>query len=199
MRYGRLMATKKIEDSIRAYLDSLGASDKPVVDREAVKSLKAEIKAESDAIKKLRLLAALEKEEAGRVPDRSGDKSVFVAEAKKWADSEGIPVSAFQALKVPDAVLREAGFNVSASGSGAASRPRTGSRASRIPFDDVAAAAKRLGSGWKLADLSAALDRDSATARNYLNKLVDEGIITVVGDDPKHDGRGRAPKIYAAK
>jgi len=46
--------------------------------------------------------------------------------------------------------------------------------------------------------LAAALDRDTTTVRNYANKLVEEGIVTVVGDDPKHDGRGRAPKIYAA-
>ena len=31
------MATKKIEDGIRSYLNSVGASRKPVVDREAVK------------------------------------------------------------------------------------------------------------------------------------------------------------------
>lgn len=59
--------------------------------------------------------------------------------------------------------------------------------------------AKKLGSGWKLADLAAALERDATTVRNYVTKLVEEGIVTVIGDDPKHDGRGRAPKIYAAK
>ena len=68
-----------------------------------------------------------------------------------------------------------------------------------MPFEDVVNAAKKLGSGWKLTDLATALGRDATTVRNYVNKLVDGKIITVVGDDPKHDGRGRAPKIYAAK
>lgn len=47
------------------------------------------------------------------------------------------------------------------------------------------------------ADLASALDRDQTTARNYVNKLVQEGIVTILGDDPNHDGRGRAAKIYA--
>lgn len=194
------MATKKIEDGIRSYLDSLGTSNKPVVDREAVKALKAHIREAADPIEKLRLLAALKEEQVGRVPDSEGDKAVFVAEAKGWAESENIPVSAFQALRVPDDVLKEAGFTVTASVGGSASPRRFGgTRAPRIPFEDVQAAAKKLGSGWKLADLATALDRDATTVRNYVNKLVDEGVVAVVGDDPTHEGRGRAPKIYAAK
>lgn len=76
------MATKNIEDGIRSYLDSLGTSNRPVVDQEAVKALRAQIKDSSDPIEKLRLLAALEEEQAGRVPDSAGDKAVFMAEAK---------------------------------------------------------------------------------------------------------------------
>lgn len=191
------MATKKIEDGIRAYLDSLGKSNKPVVDREAIKALKVQIRSEGDPIAKLRLLAALEDEEAGHVPDHQGEKAVFVAEAKAWAEGEGISVTAFQALKVPDDVLREAGFAVSAAGS-RASAGRSGGRAPRIPIEDVRAAVKKLGSGWKLSELAAVLERDATTVRNYVNKLVEEGLIVVVGDDPKHDGRGRAPKVYAS-
>ena len=192
------MATKRTEDGIRSYLDSLGTSSKPVVDREAVKSLKAEIKGEQDPIKRLRLLAALDEEQAGRVPQTEGNRAVFVAEAKEWAESEGIPASAFQALKVPDDVLREAGFTV-ASGGGRSPAGRSASRAPRIPYDDVKAAAQRLGGRWRLKDLAAELGRDVATARNHVNKLVDDGLVTVLGDDPDHDGRGRAPKLYASR
>ncbi len=191
------MATKSIEDGIRAYLDSLGKTNKPVVDRQAVKALKDQIKAESDPIAKLRLHAQLEEEQQGKLKDREGDKAVFVAEAKAWAEAEGIPVSAFQALKVPDEVLREAGFEVVSS----TTRPTSSSgsssgRAARIPLSDVKAAATRLGEHWKITDLAAALDRDVATVRNYVNKLVDDGSVKVVGVDPEHDGRGRAPKVY---
>lgn len=58
---------------------------------------------------------------------------------------------------------------------------------------------KKLGSGWKLTHLAAALDRDAATARNYVNKLIEEGLIVDLGEDPKHDGRGLAPKVYGVK
>lgn len=194
------MATTSIEDGIRAYLDSLSTSNKPVVDREAVKILRAQIKASSDPIEKLRLLAALDEEQAGRVPDSEGAKAVFVAEAKSWAERENIRASAFQALKVPDDVLKEAGFTVTESAARSTSSRSSGdTRAPRIPYEDVRAAAKKLGSGWKLSDLGAALEREPATVRNHVSKLVENGVVTVVGDDPKHEGRGRAPKIYATK
>ena len=192
------MATKSVEDGIRAYLDSLGKPNKPVVDREAVKALKDQIKSESDPIAKLRLHAQLEQEQQGKLEDHEGDKAVFVAEAKSWADTEGIPVSAFQALKVPDDVLREAGFEVTASPRPSSTLGSGSGRAPRIPLDDVKAAAARLGDSWRLSDLAEALDRDVATVRNYVNKLVDDGSVRVVGDDPGHDGRGRAPKLYAS-
>lgn len=197
------MATKKIEAGIRTYLDTVGVSHKPIVDREAVEALKAQVKQESDPIEKLRLLTALGEEQAGRVPDTEGDKALFVAEAKAWADAEGIPVSAFQALKVPDAVLKEAGFDVTEPArSSSTSRSRStagGTRAPRIPLDDVAATAKKLGSGWKVADLAEALNREKGTVTNYIKQLVANGTIVDLGDDPKHDGRGRAPKIYGMK
>lgn len=197
------MATKKIEDGIRSYLDSLGQSDKPVVDREAVKALKAQIRSEADSINKLKLIAQLEEEEAGRVPDTEGEKAVFVAEAKAWADSEGVTVTAFQSLGVPDEVLKEAGFDVPAGGAPKASsgsgRRRSGTRAPAIPLEDVAAEAKRLGSGWKITDLASKLDREPMTVRNYVLKLIEQGVVADLGDDPKHDGRGRAAKIYGVE
>lgn len=195
------MATKKIEDGIRGYLNSLGTSDKPVVDREAVKAVKAQIKAEADPIAKVRLYAALEAEEAGRVPDNEGEKAVFVAEAKAWAEAEGIPGSAFQSLGVPDDVLKAAGFELTGAGrAGKSSRPGTsGTRAPALPFEDVVRAARRLGNGWKLSDLAAALDRDPGTTRNYVNRLIKENIVRVEGDDPQHDGRGRAAKVYSLR
>ena len=193
------MATKTVEDGIRAYLDSLDKPNKPVVDREAVKALKDQIKTESDPIAKLRLHAQLEQEQQGKLEDHEGDKAVFVAEAKAWAEAEGIPVSAFQALKVPDDVLREAGFEVTASSRSASSSGGSSGRAPRIPLEEVKAAAAKLGDSWRLSDLADALDRDVATVRNYVNKLVADGSVEVVGDDPQHDGRGRAPKLYSTR
>ena len=40
------------------------------------------------------------------------------------------------------------------------------------------------------------LQREPMTVRNYINKLVEQRVIADLGDDPRHGGRGRAPKIY---
>lgn len=192
------MTTKKAVDGIRAYLDGLGQTDKPIVDREAVKALKAQVRDESDPINKLKILAQLEQEEAGHVPDRSGDEAVFIAEAKAWADDEGIPTAAFQAMGVPDDTLKQAGFTITAPSTSKTRRSSGGSRAPRIPMEDVEAAAKSLSGEWKLQDLAEKLDRDPTTTRNYLKKLMDAGTVKEIGDDPNHDGRGRAPKLYSA-
>jgi hypothetical protein len=195
------MASKRVEDGIRAYLESLGRSDKPVVDREAVSSLKQQIRTETDLIEKAKLLSELEREEAGRVPDRSGDEALFVAEAGAWAEESGVTAGALQAIGVPDEVLRRAGFTVEAGSATGATRRRArrrGGRAPAIPLDDVAAAARKLGSGWRLTDLAGVLDRDPMTVRNYVTKLVERGVVADLGDDPRHAGRGRAPKIYGS-
>lgn len=174
-----------------------------MVDREAVKALKSQIRSESDIINKAKLLSELEREEVGRVPDRSGDEAVFVAEAKAWAEDAGITASALQALGVSDDVLKQAGFEIKVPGSAGAGSggrsSRSGTRAPAIPLDEVAAAARKLGSGWKITDLAAALGREPMTVRNYVTKLIEQKKIADLGDDPKHDGRGRAPKIYGVK
>lgn len=192
------MTTKKIEDGIRAYLDSLGKSKTPkrTVDREAIKALRDQIKKAADPIEKLKLLAALADERKGKVSeaDNSGLEAVFVAEAKAWADEEGIPVSAFQAMKVTDDVLKRAGFSLTVA---KPSERKSGTRAPRLGLEEVSTAISTLGDSWKLADLAAKIGRDAATTRNYVNKLVEAGTVKIVGDDPKHDGRGRAAKLYA--
>lgn len=184
---------KNIEQTIREYLDSLGASNRPVVDKEAVKSLKAQIKSEGDTINRLRLLSELERAEEGEVQDYSGLEAVFVSEGKVWADGEGITASAFGVLGVPDEVLRKAGFGTSKSPK---ARKATGTRAPRLDYEEVKQAATKLGSGWKLSDLAEALGSSPATTRNYVVKLIEDGTIADLGEDPKHDGRGRAPKLY---
>ncbi len=191
------MTSKKIEDGIRAYLDSLNRSKTPkrTVDRDTVKALRDQIKKAADPIEKLKLLAALEDERKGKLSaeDNSGLEAVFVAEAKGWAAEAGIPASAFQALRVPDDVLKRAGFSLAAA---KPSERKSGTRAPRLGLEEVGKAISTLGDTWRLADLAAKIGRDAATTRNYVNKLVEAGTVKIVGDDPKHQGRGRAPKLY---
>lgn len=188
------------ETAVRSYLDALAAPTTPkrIVDKEAVRHLQAQIKATDDVIEQLRLHAALEEERQGRVEpevDRAALEAGFVAVAKAWADDEGITATAFRALRVPDEVLTKAGFELP---EGAPPRrPSTATRAPRLALAEVRAAIAELPHTWRLSDLAERIDRDTNTTRNYVGKLVDEGSVTVLGDDPDHSGRGRAPKLYA--
>ena len=195
------MATMNVEDSIRSYLASLAAkpsTSKPVVDREAVKALTARIRAESDPVSRLRLYAAREEVRKGAVPepeDTSGLEAVFIVEAKAWADSERIGVDAFLAMKVPGRVLREAGFTLTGS-SASPTSPTSASRARapQVPIHEVHRAIDELGSRWKISELARRLERDVATVRNYVKKLVKDGQLKEVGEDAS--GQGRPAKLY---
>jgi hypothetical protein len=187
------------ETSIRDYLTSLAAKPaarRPVVDREAVKALTAQIKAEPDPVNRLRLYAAREEARKGSIPEAVDDaalEAAFVEHAKAWAEAEGIPVDAFLAQNVPGDVLRRAGFSLSAG----ATAPNTSGGRRRSPalaIHEVDRAIDELGPKWKLAELAAKLDREPATVRNYVKKLVDDGVLEVVGEDAS--GQGRPAKLY---
>lgn len=192
------MASNAAEDGIRTYLEALERpAPKPTVDRAAVKALKDQAKAETDPINKLKLLA--QAEEAGRpqVPeaeDLTALEATFVAEAKAWAEEEGIPVSAFQALKVPDDVLRRAGFSPSG-----VSGVTTGGRRTRqaLALTDVKAAIGELPHLFKISQLAESLGRDTAVVAGKVKALLDEGYLLDKGKDPNHSVRGPAPTLYA--
>jgi hypothetical protein len=191
------MATTKAETAIREYLNGLGKTNKRTVDREAVKNLKGQIRAEADPIAKLKLYGALEHAEHGTEIDLSGLEAVFIAEAKAWADANNVPGSAFQALKVDDEVLRRAGFALSALRKPSARRS-AGTRKPPVPQGDVLKAIGSLGKTWTVNDLAAKLGRDATTARNYVNQLLKDNAVTTAGEVPKKAGdRGRAAKLYA--
>lgn len=195
------MTSSTTEEGIRSYLEKLGQQGKRVVDREAVQELKAQAKVERDVLKRVAILSELEREQEGRPVDLSDEEAFFAAEGKAWAEASDVTVGALQKVGVPDNVLQRAGFEVrpaSRSGSRTATAGSGGgrTRAPALPLDQVAAVARKLGSGWKLAHLAEALDREPMTVRNYVTKLIENGTIVDLGEDPKHDGRGRAPKLY---
>lgn len=191
-----------VEDRIRAYLDGLGkkaARPRRVIDKEAVAAVRERIKQAADPIEKLKLYKELEEARQPRlepVADRSAElEQDFVANAKSWAEAQGIPTSAFVALKVPRDVLRRAGFAVS--GAARSASRATGSRAPRIDLSEVTQAIGDLPKTWTLKELAEKLERDTATTRNYVKKLVEDAVLTVVGED--NSKQGRPAKIYSLK
>lgn len=187
------MATTKAQESIREYLNSLGSTGKPQIDREAIKHLKAQIKDASDPIEKAKLYEALISEEQGHQPDTSGLRAVFLAEGLKWAESEGLSGEALARVGVPTDDLKEAGFNVSTKPKAAkVSRPR-------LSLDDVAKAAKKLPATWSTKNLQEALGTTPATAKKHVTALMEAGQVVEAGKDKSHSGKGRAAMLYSLK
>lgn len=195
--------SQSAEQGIRAYLEGLGrkpARARATVDREAVKAVKDQIKAATDPIEKLRLHRELAEVSTPRLPeveDDSADEATFVEHAREWAESEGIPLDAFAALKVPTAVLQRAGLPTRAPRSSAGSSRGSGGGSSRGPAirsEDVLKAARDLVDGWRLTELAAALGREVATVRNHVNALVERGDLVVTGEDASRPGR--PAKLY---
>jgi len=62
--------------------------------------------------------------------------------------------------------------------------------------DDVKAALPKSGT-FTIREISDKLNRSTAVVAGKFKTLLDEGAIKHKGDDPKHEGRGRAAKLYA--
>lgn len=179
------------ESAVRLYLMYLDNPEN-MRDEAAIKKAAAAVEKAKDPIDKLKALSELERAKAvDPEPFRQG----FIDHAKAWAEAEGVPVRAFLEVGVPAKDLDAAGL-VPPRGSRSSARSSGKGRAPRMSLEQVAA---KLPSGqFKVSDLAEAIGRETTTTRNYLNKLVEAGKVTEVGDDPNHDGRGKAPKLYKA-
>ena len=93
----------------------------------------------------------------------------------------------------PDDAIRAAGMLVKGTGD-RSSRPGVpGTRAPRLGLDEVTA--KLPAVPFTVADLAGSIDREVATARNYVPKLLEAGIIVESGVDESAPGP-RKPRLY---
>jgi hypothetical protein len=92
----------------------------------------------------------------------------------------------------PDDAIRAAGFLIK--GTGGRTTP-SGARAPRLSIEDVAA--KLPSEPFTVATLADAIDREVPTARNYIPKLLEAGVIVESGVDESAPGP-RKPKLYRA-
>jgi hypothetical protein len=183
------------EEAVRRYLLHLEDPSK-LVDEDKVAAAQAAVEQATDPLARLKALADLEH---ARQPDTSDVERDFVAQAKAYADSESIPVSAFREMGVPTEVLARAGFAVRATrratGTTATGAPRQ--RAPRVSLDTIKAAAVRLPKQFTLNDLAEKAGGGSqGTLRKALDDLVAEGKVRRLGPVPNYRGRGRAPIQY---
>lgn len=172
------------EAAVRDYIAFL-ADPESARDEAAIAAAEEAVAKAKDPIDALRAHAQLER---ARKVDGSAQREAFIRHARAWANAEGIPASAFLKLNVPAEDLAAAGITT------ATRTSRGRGRAPRLDIDEVAA---KLPKGkFTLKDVAEAIDRETGTTRRYVQQLVDRGVISDLGDDPDHDGRGRAPRLY---
>ncbi len=182
----------KPEDAVRLYLTFLDDPTK-LVDEAAVKRAEAAANNAKDTLARLHALAGLKR---AREADGEQLRQDFILHAKRYADDEGIPVSAFREMGVPNDVLAEAGFEgVPRRGQVATGTPRQ--RAPRMPLEQIKAALHRLPKHFTLSELAEKAGGGSpATLRKAVDELIAEGNVARVGPKTDYSGRGRAPIVY---
>jgi hypothetical protein len=180
------------EHAVRQYLLFLTAPD-TLRDEQRIAELQSVVDSATDPIEKLKALSALEDAKA---VDGERLRAEFVAHARNYVAGQGIRVDAFRTMGVADDVLGEAGLLGDRGHRTISSAPRRqpggNRRMPRLNLADVEAAVPT--GDFKLADLAAAIDREVATTRNYLMRLVADGTVVEVGEDPS--GRGKPAKVY---
>lgn len=188
--------TASAEDVLRKYLLFLEDPGK-LRDEEAIQKAQQAVDEAQDPIDKLKAKAELAKvSNVDEGPLRQG----FVSHAKAWADELGIPLSAFQDMKVPDEVLQEAGFDLPAPGRRGPGRA-TGAgkgrqRAKAVPADEIKAYILTQEGTFTLADVMSGIGGSPATVRKAVEELIAAGQVEKLGPVQDYQGRGRAPVEY---
>lgn len=184
------------EAAVRLYLTYL-SDPSALVDQAELDRVRAAYDAEGDVIAKLRLAAELDRLQA---PDPAAVVKRFVANAKVFADQEGIPAAAFLELGVPADVLTEAGFDVPTRRRPAVPKAPRASRATgapRVTSEQVRAAALAMPRHFTLNDVATKAGGGSpATIRKVVDELVESGRVAKLGPVPGWSGPGRPPTQY---
>lgn len=166
-----------------------------LVDEANVKKAEGAVERAKDPIERLHALADLE-----HAREADGDEVTknFIAQAKAYADSEGLPASVFRQMGVPDDVLAEAGFDVQRRRGGRRSTgTATRTRAARVPLEQITAAVNRLPKRFTLTELGEKAGGGSpATLRKAVDDLIEKRKVKKVGPMENYHGRGRAPTVY---
>ena len=181
------------ESSVRLYLLYLEDPAKLRDETDIQQKTKAVLDA-NDPIDKLKALAELERvANVDEKPLREG----FVTNAKVWAEAQGIPLAAFRELKVPDDVLRDAGFTLPATPRRGRGGPTDGrQRAKAVPVEDIKAHILAKKGTFILTDIINGIGGSQATVRKAVDDLVESGQVEKLGPVPDHQERGRAPTQY---
>jgi hypothetical protein len=109
-----------------------------------------------------------------------------------------VPPSAFRELRVPDDVLREAGFEVQVARRGRGRAANEGrQRAKAVPVDEIKNYVLSTKGTFILTDVMSGVGGSQATVRKAIDELIEGGQVEKLGPMPDYSGRGRAPVQYS--
>ncbi|MEA3214308.1 MAG: hypothetical protein QOJ19_464 [Acidimicrobiia bacterium] len=180
------------EAAVRLYLLFLEDPQK-LIDRQEVKNLEDEVDKAKDPIAKLKAISALQRAQAVDPASYAYD---FIKHARRWAESEGVPVSAFRQMGVPEDVIAAAGFDSSRRGGGRRGRSRSegAPKRSRVNTEQLMQGILGLEGDFTIRDVSERVGGSPLTVKNTLGMLEAQGKITPAGE--RSGSRGRAARAW---
>jgi hypothetical protein len=189
----RVSTSEEADVAVKAYLETLGKPRPRGRQARPKPNFEAATKGITDPLAKLAAIKA-ERERVAGIVLTDDTEDGFIKYGKTWANIHGYSREDFAALGVSRRVL-EAVFG----GGGSAPRAKsTSTRAPRVSPKALADAitAKPAGTWLTVTDVMREAGGSPATVRKVLDALAAAGTVTDPIDDPKHSGRGRAPKVW---
>jgi hypothetical protein len=187
----RVSTSEEAEQAVKAYLDSLGKPRPRGRQARPKPDFEAATKGISDPLAKLAAIKA-ERERVANIVISDDAEDGFIKYGKTWAKIHGYSREDFAALGISRRVLD------SVFGGGTPRVKATSTRAPRVSTKDLADAitAKPPGTWLTVSGVMREVGGSPATVRKVLDELATARIVTEPIDDPKHSGKGRAPKVW---
>jgi hypothetical protein len=189
----RVSTSEEAELAVKTYLATVGKPKPRGRQARPKPDFEAATKGITDPLAKLAAIKA-ERERVANVVLGNPAEEAFIQYGKTWARIHDYTREDFAALGVPKRVL-DAAFG----GAGAAPAPQAApTRAPRVNTQELADAvtAKPAGTWLTVAGVMNEVGGSPATVRKVLDELSAAGTLTRPIDDPRHSGKGRAPKVW---
>jgi hypothetical protein len=179
------------EAAVRLYLLFLEDPQK-LIDTAAVANLEAEVDKAKDPISKLKAISALQRAQAVDPASYAYD---FIKHARRWAESEGVPVAAFRQMGVPEDVISAAGFeSTRRTGRRGRARSEGSPKRTRVNTEQLMQGILALDGDFTIRDVSEKVGGSPLTVKNTLSTLEAQGKIAPAGE--RAGSRGRAARSW---
>jgi len=187
----RVSTSEEAEQAVKAYLATVGKPKTRGRQARPKPDFEAATKGITDPLEKLAAIKA-ERERVASIVVGDETEEGFVKYGKVWAKIHDYGREDFAALGVSRRVL-----DLVFGGGALRVQPMT-TRAPRVNINDLTTAisAKPAGTWLTVSGVMREVGGSPATVRKVLDELASAGTLTDPIDDPKHSGKGRAPKVW---